>query len=80
LVITLTPEQDMVPVRLEVDGATITEQAEARLVIQFDPERVSVATLIQAVIAQHPVSDISIVEPDLEGVVRHITENSEALA
>jgi hypothetical protein len=27
------------------------------------------------VIAAHPVTDISIVEPDLEGVVRQIVEN-----
>jgi ABC-2 type transport system ATP-binding protein len=63
------------PVQLDVPGATVLEQGEARLVIQFDPQVVAVPNLISAVIARHPVSDISIVEPDLEGVVRQIVEN-----
>jgi len=44
-------------------------------VIRFDPEVVAVADLIPVVIANHPVSDISIVEPDLEGVVHQIVEH-----
>ncbi len=62
------------PDLLDIPGATIIERNEARLVIQFDPEAVPVADLISAVIARHPVTDISIVEPDLEGVVRQIVE------
>ena len=63
------------PVQLDVPGAEIVEQDAARVVIRFDPELVAVPDLISAVIASHPVSDISIVEPDLEGVVREIVEH-----
>jgi ABC-2 type transport system ATP-binding protein len=64
-------------IRLDVPGAEIIERGEARLLIRFDPEALAVTDLIAAVIAEHPVSDISIVEPDLEGVVREIAEAGE---
>lgn len=75
--VTLAPEAigDRAP--LMVDGAEIVEQEEARLLIQFDPKKVAVADLISAVIAGYKVTDISIVEPDLEGVVREIVEAGE---
>jgi ABC-2 type transport system ATP-binding protein len=78
LEITLAPDADGdsgAPVRLDVPGAEIVTHDAARVVIRFDPEAVAVADLISAVIARHPVLDISIVEPDLEGVVRRIVEN-----
>jgi ABC-2 type transport system ATP-binding protein len=59
---------------MEIPGAEIVECGEARLLIRFDPETIAVADLITAVIARQPVSDISIVEPDLEGVVREIAQ------
>jgi ABC-2 type transport system ATP-binding protein len=82
LVITLAPNEaiDPSPTHLNLPGATITAEDDARLTVQFDPEQVAVADLIQAVLAQHAVSDISIVEPDLEGVVRQITENGHLLS
>jgi len=64
-------------IQLDVPGAEIVERGDARLVIRFDPEVLPVTDLISAVIATHPVSDISIVEPDLEGVVREIVEAGE---
>lgn len=64
-------------IRLDVPGAEIVERGDARLLIRFDPEALAVTDLIAAVIAEHPVSDISIVEPDLEGVVREIAEAGE---
>jgi ABC-2 type transport system ATP-binding protein len=76
LEITLAPDGAVdTPVELAIPGAEVIEQGEARLVIRFDPEVVAVTDLIAAVIARHPVSDIAIVEPDLEGVVRRIVEN-----
>ncbi len=82
LVITLAPEEtaEPTPTRLDLPGATVTAQDDARLTVRFDPDQVAVADLIQAVLAQHAVSDISIVEPDLEGVVRQITENGHLLS
>lgn len=78
LEITLAPDSGTgggEAVRLSVPGAEVIERDEARLVIRFDPRVVAVPDLISAVIAGHPVSDISIVEPDLEGVVRQIVEH-----
>ncbi len=75
---TLGPDPDVDgdnPVRLDLPGAEIVAQDAARVLIRFDPALVAVADLISAVIASHPVSDISIVEPDLEGVVRQIVEH-----
>jgi len=60
---------------LDIAGAMIVEQRGARLTIRFDPQVVAVPDLISAVIARHPVMDISIVEPDLESVVRQIVEH-----
>jgi ABC-2 type transport system ATP-binding protein len=78
LEVTLVPASDgdgADPMQFVVPGAEVIEQDVARLVIRFDPEAVAVADLISAVIARHQVSDISIVEPDLEGVVRQIVEH-----
>lgn len=82
LVITLAPSESGEPssTQLDLPGATITGEDDARLTVQFDPNQVAVADLIQAILAQHAVSDISIVEPDLEGVVRQITENGHLLS
>ena len=56
------------------DGIASVERSQNRLVVQFDPGGIAVADLIAGVIARYQVSDISIVEPDLEGVVREIVE------
>lgn len=59
----------------EVAGVVAADQQESRLVIQFDPAVIAVADLIAAVVARYSVSDISIVEPALESVVREIVES-----
>lgn len=77
-VFTLAPDDRVEPpVRLDfaIPGADVVVHDEARLTIQFDPARVAVADLISAVIAQRTVSDIALVEPNLEEVVRKIVEN-----
>jgi ABC-type uncharacterized transport system ATPase subunit len=58
----------------------IDEQTEAHLLVRFDPEKIAVTDIITAVIGQRAVSDISIIEPDLEGVVREIVEQGEVHA
>jgi ABC-2 type transport system ATP-binding protein len=68
---------DTEQISLDIAGADIVERGDARLAIRFDPDSVAVTDLIAAVIARHPVSDLSIVEPDLEGVVREIVEAGE---
>jgi ABC-2 type transport system ATP-binding protein len=77
LEVTLATElEDEAPI-LDIPGAEIVAQEPARLVIRFDPRQVAVADLITAAIGRYPVSDISIVEPDLEGVVREIVQAGE---
>jgi ABC-2 type transport system ATP-binding protein len=75
--VTLSPDGEAAPVELGMPGVETVEQGDARLVLRFDPARVAIADLISAIIARHPVSDIAIVEPDLEGVVREIVEAGE---
>jgi ABC-2 type transport system ATP-binding protein len=75
---TLAPDgsgESTPPVDLGIAGTEVVSQGEGSLAIRFDPARVAVADLISAVIARHPVSDIAIVEPNLEEVVRKIVEN-----
>jgi ABC-2 type transport system ATP-binding protein len=59
---------------LDLPGVESVERQEGRLLIRFDPDAIAVTDLIAAVVARQPVSDISIVEPDLEAVVRQIVE------
>jgi ABC-2 type transport system ATP-binding protein len=59
---------------LDLPGAEIVERQDGRLLIRFDPDTIAVTDLIAAVVARGPVSDIAIVEPDLEAVVREIVE------
>lgn len=56
-------------------GVIDVEEQESRLVIQFDPAVIAVADLIAVVVERYSVSDISIVEPALESVVREIVES-----
>lgn len=81
--ITLAPgaaDEPESPVTLRLDGVEIDEQTEAHLLVRFDPEKIAVTDIITAVIGQRAVSDISIIEPDLEGVVREIVEQGEVHA
>ena len=81
--ITLAPgaaDEPESPVTLRLDGVEIDEQIDAHLLVRFDPEMVAVTDIITAVIGQRAVSDISIIEPDLEGVVREIVEQGEVHA
>ncbi|GAA4735731.1 ABC transporter ATP-binding protein [Phytohabitans rumicis] len=58
--------------RIEVPGARTTKHEDGRSWLRFDPARTQVADLIGAVLAAYPVTDLSIVEPDLEGVIHQI--------
>lgn len=65
------------PGSLQLPGITETVADEGRQVIRFDPSVIAVADLIAAVVASHPVSDLAIVEPALESVVREIVQSGE---
>ncbi len=78
--VTLAPDGSADDVPFEMPGAELVSRDEGRLVVRFDPERVAATDVISAVVSCFPVSDIAIVEPALEGVVREIVESGEVRA
>ena len=64
----------------DVPGAQIVEQADGVARIQFESARTPVQDLIAALNARYPIADLSIVEPDLEGVVRQIYDERVPVA
>jgi ABC-2 type transport system ATP-binding protein len=64
----------------DVPGAEIVEQANGVARIQFESARTPVQDLIAALNARYPIADLSIVEPDLEGVVRQIYDERVPVA
>ena len=64
----------------DVPGAEIVEQADGVARIQFESARTPVQHLIAALNARYPIADLSIVEPDLEGVVRQIYDERVPVA
>ncbi|MET7871673.1 ABC transporter ATP-binding protein [Streptomyces cyaneofuscatus] len=59
--------------RLEsVEGAEVVRREGGKVWLRFDPVRTPPAELVAAVLAQHRVTDLSIVEPELESVIHRI--------
>lgn len=58
----------------------IPTERPGELRLRFDPAEVQVAEVMADVLARHQVSDISIVEPELSGVIHQIYERREATA
>ena len=67
-------------VAADVPGAEIVEQADGVARIQFESAKTPVQDLIAALNARYPIADLSIVEPDLEGVVRQIYDERVPVA
>ena len=63
-----------------IDGVIEVETTEGVVRVRFDPDRMAVADLIAVVVAGNAVSDIAIVEPALENVVREIVQSGEVHA
>jgi ABC-2 type transport system ATP-binding protein len=78
--VTLAPNGSTDEAPFDVPGAEIITHEEGRLVVRFDPQQVAATDVISAVVGRFPVSDIAIVEPALEGVVREIVEAGEVRA
>jgi ABC-2 type transport system ATP-binding protein len=68
LVVQLVDTRDPV----EVPGAQRVAAVDGSVTLRFDPETLPAAELITRVLDRHQVRDLSIVEPDLEGVVARI--------
>ena len=62
---------------IEVPGAELVKQEDGKVWLRFDPALTPVPTLIAAVTARYPVSDLSIEEPELEPVIRQIYEERQ---
>jgi ABC-2 type transport system ATP-binding protein len=58
--------------RVRVAGTQQARVEEGRAWLRFNPDDIGVAEVIGAVLARHQVSDLSIVDPDLESVLRQI--------
>jgi len=67
-------------VTVDVPGAEQVRAEAGKVWLRFDPDRIQVAEVIAAVLARHQVSDLAIVEPELEGVIRQIYDERPALA
>ncbi|MFJ9031653.1 ATP-binding cassette domain-containing protein [Streptomyces sp. NPDC102274] len=55
-----------------VEGAEVVRREEGKVWLRFDPAQTSPARLVAAVLAEHRVTDLSIVEPELESVIHRI--------
>lgn len=74
--VTLAPDGE--PVTLDLpQGVDVLRDETTRLDLRFDPQHVAVTDLIARIIATRSVSDLAIVEPELERVVREIEESGE---
>jgi ABC-2 type transport system ATP-binding protein len=57
---------------IDVAHAQAVQRADGTVMLRFDPMEISVTDLIGSLLAAHQVSDLSIMIPDLEGVVVNI--------
>lgn len=73
---TLAPDAADAPVD-DIAGVISSRQRSGQQIIQFDPAVIAVADLIAAVVARNTVTDLAIVEPALESVVREIVQSGE---
>lgn len=76
LQVTLAPNGEITTVD-DIEGVVDVQQPDGQMIIRFDPGVIAVADLIAAVVARNAVSDLAIVEPALESVVREIVQSGE---
>ena len=58
--------------QLEVGDAEIVQAAPQRVSLRFDRRRISASQLITELAARYPVRDVSVIEPEIESIVREI--------
>ncbi|ANY05774.1 ABC transporter ATP-binding protein [Pseudonocardia sp. HH130630-07] len=63
------------PKLIEVNDAEVVKREEGRVWLRFDPARTQLAELIAAVLARCEVTDLAIVEPELESVIHRIYQD-----
>ncbi len=59
---------------LELADATVVRRQGAKIWLEYDPDAVTVASLISAISQRHQIVDLSVAEPELEPVIRKIYE------
>src|SRR5262245_1464690 len=64
---------------LDVPGAEFVRWEEGVAWLRFDPSSIAAHSLIGALTARYPISDLSIVEPELESVIRQIYEQRQVI-
>ena len=64
---------------LEVPGAEFMRWDEGKAWLRFDPASIAAHTLIGALTERYLISDLSIVEPELESVIRQIYEQRQVI-
>ncbi|GAC1441369.1 MAG: ATP-binding cassette domain-containing protein [Vulcanimicrobiaceae bacterium] len=57
---------------IEIDGATVVEREGHSVHLRFDRRELSAEALVRRVTERFEISDIAIVEPDIESIVRRI--------
>jgi ABC-2 type transport system ATP-binding protein len=82
LVVQFAPNGSGLPVidaSLDIPGAEFVRYEEGKVWLRFDPANVPVHSLIAEVTARYAISDLSIVEPELEDVIRQIYQEKQVL-
>ncbi len=64
---------------VDIPGTEFVRREDGKVWLRFDPARVAVPALIAEVTARYPVSDLSIVEPELGHVIRQIYEERQVV-
>ena len=70
--VVVQPTDPTLAERIRVGGTQQARVTDGKAWLRFNPEEIGVAEVIGAVLADYQVSDLSIVDPDLEGVLRQI--------
>jgi ABC-2 type transport system ATP-binding protein len=62
------------------DGIQVAPGDEGRVVVSFDPHTVPVSALTRAIVNHHVVTDLTVEEADLEGIIRQIYSGAHSPA
>ena len=60
------------PGEFAIDGATVTAREGHSVQLRFDRRTISAEALVRRVTERYAITDIAIIEPDIETIVRHI--------
>jgi ABC-2 type transport system ATP-binding protein len=62
------------------DGIQVAPGDEGKVIVSFDPHSVPVSALTRTIVNHHVVTDLSVEEADLEGIIRQIYSGAHSLA